>query len=714
VKIRGFRIEPGEIRAVLCEHPDVRDAAVVAREDAETGKRLIGYLVSESGSSVDVAGVREFAAGRLPGYMVPAVLMVIAEVPLTANGKLDSRALPEPSSTVESGVEYVPPRTEIEIALAEIWQQVLGIDRVGLSDNFFELGGDSILSLQIVSRARAAGLTVEIADIFAQQTVGALAAVAGTGSPALVAEQGTITGPVPLTPIQHWFLDQDIADRDHWNWSGMFGLVPDVDVATLARAADMLLAHHDALRMRLAFDPEEQAWTQANAADDVREIVARIDAAGLDDQRLRQLVTEQMTAAQASLNLADGPLMRMVLFDRGQEPAWLGITVHHLVMDGISWDALLDDLNNAYEFLRTRPQPPGEPAAELARRLLGAKTTSFKTWAERLQDLAAAPETLAELPFWLGQLEARPGTPLALPTDLDGPNTEDSTRMVAVRLEAEAATALQDQAHEAYHTQTGDLVLAALLQALGRWAGTNTVGLELEGDGRGTAGPIGEDIDLARTVGWFSSIFPVILESPDLTGPGALLTSVKERLRNVPRDGIGYGMLRHLTPATPATPEDEQLRRLRSLPTPQILFVQDAAAGDAPEALAPDLAPAPAPADTTPTTTGLTVAELPDDLAGPRTSSGEAGRERPHLLRVETFQADDGDLVFEWYYSANVHHAETVQRIADEHVRALRELIEHCLTPGAGGFTPSDFPLAGLDQSTLDALIRGGGQIHDD
>ncbi|WP_240196995.1 phosphopantetheine-binding protein, partial [Nonomuraea lactucae] len=289
---------------------------VAARGDGRGGKRLIGYVVPET--SVDVGELRAFMRERLPEYMVPAAFVPMEALPLTPNGKVDRRALPEPDLGTTVRTEFVPPRTPAEVTLAGIWAQVLGVERVGLHDNFFELGGDSILSLQIVARARAAGLRLDVADVFASQNVGELAAsVRDTATPVL-AEQGVVSGPVPLTPIQRRFAAEDIADRDHWNWSGMFELAPGADAGALARAVDAVVAHHDALRVRFAFDTEQGAWVQHIVPSEGAQLFSVVDAAGVDEA----WVVERMTRVQRSLSLVDGPLVRVVFFDRGEEPGW--------------------------------------------------------------------------------------------------------------------------------------------------------------------------------------------------------------------------------------------------------------------------------------------------------------------------------------------------------------------------------------------------------
>ncbi|WP_253728196.1 non-ribosomal peptide synthetase [Lentzea aerocolonigenes] len=617
VKIRGYRVEPGEVEVVLGDHPDVRDVVVVARDGGpHGGKRLVAYVVGEFSAKV----LRDWLRERVPDYLVPSVFVALERLPLTPNGKVDRRGLPDPAP--ETAVKtYVAPRTAVEETLAAVWSGVLGVERVGVHDNFFELGGDSILSLQIVARARAAGLGIDVADVFAHQTVAELAGAVRDTPPATLAEQGVVTGPVPLTPIQRWFLAQDIPDRDHWNWSGVFELAPGTDPDRLSLALDAVVAHHDALRIRL--DANGQYHVPIKSGGFLRV------AEGAD-------VVAEMTAAQKSLRLNVGPLLAAVYFDRGDQPAWLGLTVHHLVMDGVSWNVLLEDLDTVYH--------GGE---------LGPKTTSFQQWARQLQHDDAS----GEREHWV----AATADVVALPADGDGPNTDASEAIVQEWLDAETTAALLGEAHQAYRTKGNDLLLAALAWALGEWAGSDHVTIDLESHGR-------EGADLSRTVGWFTSIFPVRLTSR--RDPAAAVKAVKEELRAVPRRGVGYGVLRWLR------------GELAGVPDRPVLFNYLGAHDGADSG-------------------GLIRRELNADLAGP--SEGEGGT-RSHLVQIEVQQTDDGRLSIEWFHSTNVHDTATVQRVAKRYVEALRELVVHCRT--AGGFTPSDFPLASLSQDEVDGLAE--------
>ncbi|GHH40850.1 non-ribosomal peptide synthetase [Lentzea cavernae] len=639
VKIRGYRVEPGEVEVVIGDHPNVRDVVVVAREGGpHGGKRLVAYVVAEGES--DSKELRSWLRERVPDYLVPSVFVALDRIPLTPNGKVDRKGLPDPEPGTTAEV-FEAPRTSAEDVLAEVWAQVLGLERVGVHDNFFELGGDSILSLQIVARTRAAGLGVDVADVFAHQTIAELAPVVRDTPTAMLAEQGAVTGPVPLTPIQHWFVEEDIPDRDHWNWSGVFELAAGTDPGRLARALDTVVAHHDALRIR--FRQEGGTWVQDN--DGELQPLLRVVTAQDDDE-----VVALMTEAQTSLRLAEGPLVAALYFDRGDEPAWLGLTAHHFVMDGVAWNVLLEDLDTVYQ---------GGP--------LGPKTTSFQQWAEVLH----ADDPQAERGHWVAQTERV----TAVPVDGHGANTEESADTVRGWLDARSTELLLGEAHKAYRTQINDLLLAALLKTLGEWAGAGDVTIDLESHGREA---IADGVDLSRTVGWFTSIFPVRLRHHRLNDSGELIKAVKEQLRTVPRRGVGYGVLRYLE-------RDEQLVQAPARP---VLFnylgAFDAAGDDA---------------------VGLISEELSSDLCGP--TENEQGN-RSHLLHIEAEQTSDGRLLVEWYFSTNVHSQATVERLAARYVDVLRDLVEHCQS-GAGGVTPSDFPLANIDQASLAAVLKQMG-----
>ncbi|WP_103352219.1 non-ribosomal peptide synthetase [Amycolatopsis sp. CA-128772] len=591
VKIRGFRIELGEIETALAAHPDVTETVVVARD-----RRLVAYVVTTG-----TPDLREWLQRDLPDYMVPSAFVTLDALPLSDNGKVDRRALPEPAAEPMAG--YVPPRTETERVLAGVWAGVLGVPGVGVEDNFFELGGDSILSIQVVSRARRHGLALTPRDLFAHQTVAALAVAAGSAA-VTVAEQGPVTGYAALTPIQHWFFAGDFGDPAGFTQSVRIERDEPYDVERLRAALATLTGHHDALRMRFTGTGQE------NAAAGPAEVLG------------------------AGIDVANGPLLTAELLD----PAVLRLTVNHLVVDGVSWRILLEDLETAY---RGGPLPP--------------KTTSFRDWANRLAAHAEAGAFDDELPYWREAL----AVDAALPVDRDATGTGAGT--VTTRLDAELTRALLQDVPGVYRTQVNDVLLAALGRVLAGWTGREGVLVDLEGHGRED---LFDDVDLSRTVGWFTSLYPVALR---IGGDwGALLKSVKEQLRAVPRRGVGYGALRYLTGTAPALAPEISFNYLGRL----------------------------------------------DGAAGSLDSAVGEGAGRAHLLDV-VGRVDRDSLELTWYYARDTHTAATVGKLAADLVAALGEAVAHCAGPGAGGRTPSDFPLAGLDQRQVDRIAGDGRGVAD-
>ncbi|MCP4657237.1 MAG: amino acid adenylation domain-containing protein [bacterium] len=662
VKVRGFRIELGEIEAVLGGHPAVREVVVVARRDeATSGQRLVAYVVS--GESPTIGELRDVVKEKLPEFMVPSAFVFLDSMPLTPNGKVDRRALPAPEvSRPRLGTAFTAPTSPAEEELAKIWTELLGYgvpgrERVGVNDSFFELGGDSILSIQVVSRAREVGLRLTPRDLFRHPTIAELAAAA-TSVPVPQVEQGPVTGRVPLMPIQRWFLDRDPAAPHHFNQALLLELREALDPPRLAAALGVLMKHHDALRLRLHQEGSE--WRQINAGVEVEVPWVRVDLAALADDGQRAALEEVAAAVQGSLHLSCGPLVRMALVDRGPERSgrllWV---VHHLAVDGVSWRVLLEDLERVYRQL--------ERGAGVA---LPAKTTSFRDWSEKLREYARSEAPAAELDGWLAAGAERVRS---LPRDHPGGrNTVASIGAVAVELDAEETRALLQEVPAAYRTQINDVLLAALALGFAENLGEPAIRIDLEGHGRED---LFDGMDLSRTVGWFTSLYPVVLELGDERDPGEVLKSVKEQLRAVPAGGLGHGVLRYLS-------ERDEVAPLRSQPAAEMLFNY---LGQLDGAFSTSSLFRPAAESSGP-------AAAPWDL-------------RSHLLEING-SISGGCLRVAWSYSENLHRRATVEGWAQGFVGALRSLIRHCLSPGAGGYTPSDFPETGLDQTGIDQLLE--------
>ena len=663
VKIRGYRVEPGEIAAALRQHPAVGQAVVVARRDnAGQPARLLAYFVAradEAAGGLSVGELRGHLKGLLPGYMIPHAIMQLQRLPLTANGKLDQRALPEPE-VVQTDEETAQqrPRTAAEETLVRIWSEVLGIAPPGRHDNFFELGGDSIISIQIVSQAKKAGLQLTPRQLFEQPTIAKLALVAGQVSGPPSGEQGVVSGRVPLTPIQQWFFEQELQERHHFNQTVLLQVRQWLKREVLEAAVRGLVAQHDALRLR--YVRGESGWEQFNAAEETQEIFTYRDLSELAPAEQSATVEREAAQWQGSLDLEQGPLLRVVYFDLGTERAGrLLLVIHHLAVDGVSWRILLADLQRACEQLER-----GEAVS------LGEKSSSFKQWAERLEEYAESEAVKAEIEYWMA--DRRHGVK-GLPVDHEeGANSFASSVSVSVELSAEETQWLLQEVGEAYGTQIQEVLLTALAEGIRRWSGERRVLVDLEGHGREE---VGGGVDVSRTVGWFTTIYPVLLELAEESDPGSALKRVKEQMRGVPERGIGYGLLRYMS-------RDEQLReRLREMPSAEIRFNY---LGQFDQSIGEE-----------------SMYSLAPESAGPNRSP----RDKRITKLVINGNVIGGRLHVTWTFSENTYNRSTIEKLAQDYIEALRELIEHCRLPEAGGYTPSDFPEAALSQEELDDLL---------
>ncbi|WP_430445626.1 MAG: non-ribosomal peptide synthase/polyketide synthase [Pseudomonas piscis] len=668
VKIRGFRIELGEIEARLREQEAVRETVVVAQSGL-SGKQLVAYVVPVDPELVSDAvaqaqcrdALRQALKARLPDYMVPAHLMFLERMPLTPNGKLDRKGLPQPDAS-QLQQAYVAPQSELEGKIAAIWAEVLRLPRVGINDNFFELGGDSIISIQVVSRARQAGVRFTPKDLFQHQTVQSLASVAREGGEGLVIDQGPLSGDLLLLPIQKAFFDDEVVDRHHWNQSVALQAHGRLQPELLIQALQALLVHHDALRSQ--FIKTDKGWQASYRAADLHQAEQVLwcrSAEGLDD------LTALAEQAQRSLDLGEGPLLRAVLVDLAEGTQRLLLVVHHLVVDGVSWRILLEDLQTAY-----RQLAEGQPV------VLPSKTSSTHAWAQRLQAYAEDSALEREFQWWQAQLQD--GL-----TDLPGADAQASLSNrhalgVTTHLDQAFTRRLLQDAPAAYRTQINDLLLTALARVIGRWTGQDSTLIRLEGHGRED---LFEDVDLTRTVGWFTSIYPVRLRPA--TGIADSIKGIKEQLRAIPDKGIGFGALRYLG-------RDSVREALRQLPQPRITFNYlgqfDSSFDDAEQE-------------------GL-FAPSGDSCGADQGPDACLG----NWLEING-QVYNGELNLNWSFSQQMFDEVNIQHLADEYAEELKALIEHCCKSETRGVTPSDFPLARLDQEQLDRLPLTMDQVED-
>ncbi|RKI73405.1 amino acid adenylation domain-containing protein, partial [Corallococcus sp. AB049A] len=665
VKVRGFRIELAEVEAALRAWPHVREAVAWVREDVPGDKRLVAYVVPDGGL-LDTSALRDFMRQRVPEFMLPSAFVTLAALPLTAQSKVDRKALPAPEGQRASRREYVAPRTHMERTLAQVLAQVLRVERVGLDDNFFELGGDSIISLQVVAKARQAGVQLLVKDLFQHPTLGALAAVARV-SAASLAEQGPVVGDVPLTPIQAGFLEREPVHAHHFNHALLLKARQPLSPAHLEQALKALVVHHDALRLHYLRGPEG-TWRQRDAGPDEATLtLLQVDLSALPAEARRAAMEAEATRVQASFDLAAPPLVRPVLFHFGPgEEQRLLLVIHHLVVDTVSWRILIEDLETAYRQLQS-----GQGVT------LPAKTTSFLAWSRRLETHALSDVIGAEAAFWL---EAARADVAPLPVDGPGPRTYATHQTVAAELDAEATRLLLQETPGAWRARIDDVLLTALGVALSEWTGKPDILIDLEGHGREE---LFADADVSRTVGWFTSLTPALLRLPSEGTLGDRLRAVRDTLRAWPGRGIGFGLLRHLGPV-------ETRARLAALPQAQVSFnylgqLDGSAAASA-------------------------LFAMSDEPVGPNVAPQAA---HPHALVVDG-SVLDGRLRLAFGYSPQLHHEETVRALSQRFLSALRELITQRHSEDARRRTPSDFPLARLSQASLDAVLAAQGPTVED
>ena len=655
VKIRGFRIELGEIETVLNQHPQVKEAIIIAREDQPGVKRLCAYVIASQ--NLTVSQLRLFLQEKLPQYMVPAFFVLLDAFTLTANGKIDRCALPQPTLELEDEAALnLSPGTEKERILAAIWQRVLGLKNISINDNFFELGGDSILAIQIIAQANQAGLQITPKQLFSHQTIAQLATVAERVS-VNQTTQDLVIGHVPLTPIQKWFFEQNWPERHHFNQSILLEVPNNLQPDLLKKTISKLLYHHDALRLRFVHKGEQ--WQQNHSDDCNNFAFEKVDLSHLScDEQLTKMA-EISEVQQRVLNLEEGPLMAVVFFALGESGKML-IVIHHLAVDGISWRIILEDFVTIYQQLENHKPLQLPP-----------KTSSFKTWAEELQNYAKTPEFYAQFKYWLNR-----EFPSICPLPLDRQGEAQSNivahaKTVSFTLTEEQTRLLLQEVPQAYNTQINDILLTALVQAFGRWTGNYKLLLDMEGHGREN---IIESVNLSRTVGWFTSIFPVFLTLENLHHPGECLKSIKEQLRQIPNRGFDYGIGYYLSSdLTIQSP-------LKNYPKAQVSF------------------------NYLGQFTSHQIGEIGWKLSQESTGSIHSPLgQRSHLIAIHGIVVD-GQLDMEWQYSENFHHQTTIKNLAAAYRDSLESLINHCLSV-EGGYTPSDFPDADLNQAELDELL---------
>ncbi|MBV8786212.1 MAG: amino acid adenylation domain-containing protein, partial [Mycobacterium sp.] len=650
VKIRGYRIELGEVQAVMAGLDGVDQAAVIAREDRPGDKRLVGYITG----TADPAEIRAALTDRLPAYMVPTAVVVLQAIPLTANGKLDKRALPAPEYTAG---EYRAPTDAVEEILADIYAQVLGLERVGVDDSFFDMGGDSILSMQVVARARAAGVMCRPRDVFVEQSVARLARVATVALDGGAGAGDEGIGPVVATPIMRW-LQGMAGPIDEFNQAMVVAAPTGVSEADVVVVLQALLDRHATLRM-VVDDDGAQGWSL---------LIPDVGSVRAEDclQAVEALSDEALVQARSRLNPAAG-LMLSALWSgsTGQ----LALIIHHLAVDGVSWRILLEDLNIAWA-----QHHNGQPVA------LPTGGTSFARWSALLDEHARSADVVAQADAWR-QVAA---TPASLPAVQPAEDTYESAGQLSASLDVETTRRLLGEVPAAFHAGVGDILLIAFGLAFAEFLGGGSapIGIDVEGHGRDEE--LGPYVDLSRTVGWFTTKYPVALTVGGLSWAqvaagdaelGAVIKGAKEQLRALP-DGLTYGLLRYLNTETDLGGPD---------PTIGFNYLGRLGAGaDLPGELWRI------------TQDSLSVAGVATAVPLPLAHTVE--------LNAGTMDTDAGPhLQANWTWGPSALNHEQVSRLSELWFEALAGICAH-VRGGGGGLTPSDIAPAQLSQQQIDEL----------
>ncbi len=625
-------------------------------QHATSRKRLCAYVTTNSqNADLDSATLRSYLQEKLPDFMVPEYVSVLESLPLLPNGKINVAALSEASKTTDDKSDFmVEPRDENERVLANIWSELLNLDVLSVHDNFFEIGGDSIVSIQFISRAREAGLNIDPQHIVDYPTVAGLASVA-LKPVARHTKLRRSTGKTALTPIQQWLMSRCLKAAEHWNQAQLLEVDPSVNSKVLRKSVDYCVDHHDALRAR--FQETNGNWSQTIPGEETKSLLETISLPAHQVDELDQHIANQ----QAQFNLQIGPLVRFVLYQFGNGiPDRLLVVGHHLIIDAISWSILLEDLECVCQQLLQQKEPS-----------LPAKTTSLVEWTQQLIDYSASDICTGSFDYW----NAAPPVPInQLPTDYAPEYDPDEATADTVThyLDEDSTQALLTEINHAYHTRAYDILLAALVQTLTAWTGQRAIRIDLEGHGREA---LVEGVDLSRTVGWFTSFFPVTFDLVKANDLASAIETVKEQWRSVPHQGLDYGVLRYIS-------RDASLAKsLATLSPAQVLF------------------------NYLGTDSGRNTASIFKSLAGANDSSRHPLNQRSHLLEINAVVSDHR-LALSWTYSRLVYKSSTITRQSLAMIDSLKSLIEHCQSRDSTRFTPSDFPEAEFSQDDLDAFLR--------
>ncbi|MCF6442787.1 non-ribosomal peptide synthase/polyketide synthase [Pseudoalteromonas luteoviolacea] len=659
VKVRGFRIEPGEVEHHLTRCEGVGSALVMAVGNT-SAQQLVAYVVPSSDTLKNsdwLQKVKKLLSDRIPLHMVPSIWMQVDEWPLTPNGKIDRKALPSVNSRQFVG-EYEAPESQIEKALVDIWAALLKVEpeSVSTTANFFELGGDSIMSIQVVTRGRQAGYHFSVRDLFDTQTIRALAPRVKQQSK-VVTEQGEVKGEIPLLPIQSAFFASNLTEPHHYNQSALLETPINLNASHCHTVMRALYQRHDALRLRFSLS-KGQWQSHFKPFDDemLRQSVVLHDLSALTGAARKEALESACQKYQRSLNFVTGPVFRMVYFHYGDSEAGrLLFVCHHLVVDGVSWRILLRDVELAYSQL-----------CEGKNVELGLKTSSVKAWSEALRDYAGSEALQAERDWWVSHL-----SPEVASLPRSGESDSQEVGRCSLVLDETQTTTLLQTCQRRFKTRINELLLAGLLIAYQRWGGGTCLRVNLEGHGREA---LFDTLDIGETVGWFTSVYPLMLScsSEDIE---EVLRTVKQVYRELPQRGIGFGMLKYLT-------QDSALYELDEASFSEGIVFNYLGQFD-------------------------NTFDSESEFFGAEEFPGDeqSALNGPEQLLSINGSVSGGRLGFELSYAKSAFSNEQAEAFAQAYKQSLVELVEAGATlSGVGALVPTDFPHASLEAEELRSL----------
>jgi len=637
VKIRGHRVELGEIEAHIHQYRSVEKVVVMLQEDAHSKKRLTAYVV---GDGIDIAELKKFLATKIPDFMIPDIFVPLNEIPLTPHGKVDKKELPVEYSLPN----YVAPVNQIETVLISIWAELLEAEKIGRHDNFFERGGDSIIGIQVVSRMKRAGYNLQVGDIFEYETISKIAEflISKSTPVEFSSEQEMLAGSCGLLPVQQWFLNKSRSDKNHFNQALVLEIDKGISSDEVNQVMKLLIRHHDSLR--LSFTLDDGGWSSRyNTAK--KQYVEVIDLTTIPSSGVPSSVEEVANRFHSQLDVSNGDIIRTVLMQTTKHEARnrLLFIIHHLVVDWVSWRILLEDFKEVVSQLKTGNQVK-----------LTMKSNSYRAWHDALVRYGNSDKVSIQYSYWESIIKGIQS--IRVDQEYLGSVHQSDYKVITNTLSARTTQLLLHNVSHVYHTEINDILIAALAKVITSWSGTNKFVLGLEGHGRES---IADDVDVTRTVGWFTSLYPCAIDLSSIPNESDLIKSVKEQLRSIPDRGIGYGVLSFLMGLLPRRAPWEivfnylgQMDRLG----------QSSWFG------------------------------LSSDPSG---NWIDSQLEREEKIAINCFGLG-GELQMQWSYSSIHFKAATIQHLSDAYTKMIDTLILHCidrreLVPCN---TPSDFRLA--------------------